>query len=124
VPVDKAFVQSQIDAAGPAGHLVVSFRDYLTPVLDEAGEAVKDDIGETVHAHDPLGHVRVASGFPVALIDTHLGIGDGPGKPIRQLIAFTDIDRIHADAGELPAGNLTPLDEPAPVPPETEALPA
>lgn len=106
MPVDRAFVQSQIDAAGPTGHLVVSFRDYLTPVLDDAGEAVKDDVGETVHAHDPLGHVRTVSGFPVALIDTHVGIGAGPGKPITQLIAFTDIDRIHADLGELLPGEL------------------
>jgi hypothetical protein len=117
-PVDKAFVQSQIDAAGPTGHLVVSFRDYLVPVLDENGEAVKDELGETVHAQHPLGHVRTVSGFPTALIDTHLGIGAGPGKPIFSLIAFTDIDRIHPDAGELPAGNLAPVDAPAPAPPE------
>jgi len=104
--VDRAFVQSQIDAAGPAGHLVVSFRDYRTPVLDDNAEAVKDDFGETIHAHDPLGHVRVVSGFPVALIDTHVGIGAGPGKPIHQLIAFADIDRIHPDTGELLPGQL------------------
>jgi len=114
-------VQSQIEAAGPVGHLVVSFRDYLAPVLDDNAEAVKDDFGETVHAHDPLGHVRTVSGFPVALIDTHVGIGAGPGKPIHQLIAFADIDRIHPDAGELPAGNLAPLDIPEPAPPEPPA---
>ncbi len=122
--MDRAFVQSQIDAAGPVGHLVVSFRDYRTPVLDDNAEAVKDDFGETVHAHDPLGHVRVVSGFPVALIDTHVGIGPGPGKPIHQLIAFTDIDRIHPDAGELPDGNLAhlaPVDVPEPAPPESPA---
>ncbi len=121
MPVDRAFVQSQIEAAGPVGHLVVSFRDYLAPVLDDNAEAVKDDFGETVHAHDPLGHVRTVSGFPVALIDTHVGIGAGPGKPIHQLIAFADIDRIHPDAGELPAGNLAPLDIPEPAPPEPPA---
>jgi len=119
--VDRAFVQSQIDAAGPAGHLVVSFRDYHTPVLDDSAEAVKDDFGETVHTHDPLGHVRVVSGFPVALIDTHVGIGAAPGKPIDKLIAFADIDRIHADAGELPAGNLAAVDIPEPAPPEPPA---
>ena len=130
--VDKAFVQSQIEAAGPVGHLVVSFRDYLAPVLDDKAEAVKDDAGETIHAHDPLGHVRVVSGFPVALIDTHVGIGDGPGKSIRHLVAFADIDRIHPDLGELLPGELAAAEEapearelePEPTLAETAAPPA
>jgi len=132
VSIDRAFVQSLIDEAGPSGHLVVTFRDYLTPVLNEAGEAVKDDrkdddgnpVGETVLAHHPLGHIRTISGYPVILIDTHLGIGFGPGKPIDHLIAFSDIDRVHADLGELPLGELAQATEAsAPAPSEPEVPP-
>lgn len=134
--MDRATIQSQIDAAGPAGHLVVTFRDYLVPQLDEAGEAVRalipketDGVVETdaggnpvmvpegavIHAHDPLGHIRTVSGFPVVLLDTHIGIGAGPGQPILNLIPFSDIDRVHADAGELSPGALSPpVVEPVP----------
>lgn len=105
-------VQAHIDAAGPDGRLVVKWVDRMTPVLDDRGQAVQDEQGNTVHEETEHGHVRTVAARVVRLIETHLGLGHERGGPIEHLIHFADIVRIEPDPAE-----------PAPEPPADTAPP-
>jgi hypothetical protein len=93
-------VQAHIDAAGPDGRLVVKFVDRMTPVLDDKGQAVQDQQGNTVHEETEQGHVRTVAARVVKMIETHLGLGHERGGPIEHLIHFADILRIEPDPAE------------------------
>jgi hypothetical protein len=127
--MEKTAVESVVQAAGgPGGSVVVRFRDFLTPILNEDGTAAKeltpelddegnyivDDEGNVnmipegpvVHELHPLGHVRVTSGIVVKVIDNHLALGPSIAGPIQHLIAFDDIEHVTPD---FPAMDIPPL---------------
>ena len=110
-------------AGGIGGRIVVRFRDYLVPKLDEAYEAIKDEVGNTIHEHHPLGHMRIVAGSVVALIDNHLALGAGPGKPIDHLIPLADIEHAQADPVAVDVTPLPPVELPLELPPAPEVAP-
>jgi hypothetical protein len=106
--VTKDQIAQHIEAAGGTGsRVVIRYRDYLVPVLDDNAEAVKDEFGNTALEHHPLGHMRAVAANVVALIDNHIALGAGPGKPIDHLIPLVDIEHMTPDP---PAEDVPPLE--------------
>jgi hypothetical protein len=112
--VDRDTIQAAVDAAGPDGRILVRFRDYLVPMLDEAATAVKDALGETVLVHDEAGHERVISGRFLKFAGDHVLLGTPP-RTIEEVIPFADIQDVRPDHAEHPSGSvLMGLAAPAP----------
>jgi hypothetical protein len=144
--MDRTTVEQLLEAAGPGGRLTIRFRDHLvpqldenaeavhemTPKLDDAGNAVTDDAGNTVmvpegpviHVQDEAGIMRTISAAVVQIIDNHIALGVGPGKPIDRLIAFSDIDAIRPDPADHDAAVITAgPSAPAATPASADAAP-